>query len=657
MKRKINHKKVNTEREDLFSRINSFFEKYEKTFLWASLLLGAIVSILMFDCKVSLSGDDCDYIVNAQNFIEHFIYPGGRGSLYPIVISPFLIGGLNLILLKSLSAVFILLSMWLMYKSFKGKVPAAVLMPALLISNICPYIFFYACHTYSEPFFMLTQSLFIYLFSKYFWDNPQASSLNIKTDWSKFLFLGLCFLAMGLTRTIGYAVMGSVILYFCFQKQWKNLIYSLSASAIIFLLFSAIKSIVWPESGAAYNIYNYMAKNFYSIEQGMEDIPGYIDRLVVNSNIYLSGFFYQFLGIIPPTEAAFIGYPVLSIFTYLLFAVCIVVLCKKNNPLFYAGLYVGTMNFASFILLQVTWAQDRLIMIYYPIMLLFVLGGLYYLIKNKLHKKFMWIYPVILVSLFIGTSTHLKSKVESNIPVLQQNILGDDLYGLTPDWENFIKMSRWANDNLDKNAVIASRKPSISYIYTGRDFFGIYSVPYINIDEVVKQKNEDGGKNTFLVIEMASNNNTINSLAPFMQYIFITKDGDSFTINNKPFSAALVYKIENSLVTEELTNFLNENNFNYTFDYDGFIKQHNESNSTLSQIVNPDTLYENMVNSGIKYLILAKIRRYTPENTGLYINTVHQHINFIQLKYPGKFHLIHTIGKEENCELVEFIRE
>ena len=644
-------------KRDLFEKMNSFFEKYERAFLWLSLSLGALISIIMFDVKVSLSGDDCDYVINAQDFLQHFTYPGGRGALYPIVISPFLIGGLNLILLKSLSAIFILLSMWLMYKSFCGKVPAAVLMPALLISNICPYIFFYACHTYSEPFFMLTQALFIYLFSKYFWDKPQSSSLDIKTDWTKFLFIGLCFLSMGLTRTIGYAVMGAVILYFCFQKQWKNLIYSLSASLIVFVLFSFIKKIVWPESGAAYDIYNYMAKNFYNVEQGLEDLPGYVQRLIENSNIYLSGFFYQFLGIMPTTEAASPGYPLLSIFTYLLFTVCIIVLYKKNKPLFFTGLYVGTMNFASFVLLQVNWAQDRLIMIYYPLMLLFLLGGLFYLIKDILNGKLTWIYPIILIIITIGTSIHLKEKAGKNISVLQQNILGDDLYGLTPDWVNFVKMSRWANENLDKDAVIASRKPSISYIYTGRNFHGIYNVPYESIGDVLKLKQEDGDNFAYLIIDSPENQDLINYLDPFMQYQFVTRQGGSFSINGKEIRLALSYKIEKSFITEELANNLNENGLNFSFDYDSFLKQYTEENSTVYQIMSPDRIYNDMINSKVNYLILAQIRRYTPQNTGLFINTLHQHLNSIQFKYSGKFRLIHTIGKEEICELVEFIRE
>lgn len=656
-KKKVQESIVSDKNKTLLDRLDSFFERREKLFLWISLALGALMSFLMFDCKVSLSGDDCDYIINAENFIKHFTYPGGRGALYPIVISPFMLGGLNLLLLKSLSAIFILLSMWLMYKSFCGKIPASVLMPTLLITNICPYIYFYASYTYSEPFFMLTQSLFIYLFSKFFWNKEQPTISNIKTDWKKFLYIGLCFLSMGLTRTIGYAVLGAVILYFCFEKQWKNLLYSVSASVLVFALFSILKKIVWPDSGAAYNINNYLAKNFYGIEQGMEDLPGFIDRLVTNSHIYLSGFFYQFMGLRACTNIPLEDIPLLSVITYIVFAICIIAIYKKNRPLFFTGLYVGTMNFASFVLLQKVWAQDRLIMIYYPLMLLFVLGGVYYLLRNKRFATLSGIYPALLILLLLTTSFHAQKRVAQNIPVLQQNFLGDELYGLTPDWENFIKMSRWADENLDKDAVIVSRKPSISYIYTGRQFRGIFNVLYVNIHDIEKQYQEEKNDYTFIVTEITDNHSLLNDWDPYMQYIYITKQGGSFTINNKNIASAFVFRMEKDANTEELLQLLDAHKFNYTLDYESFFKQYIDDNGIKYQLIDPDMLLQSLTDMRVDYMLLPKIRLYTAQNTGYYMNTIHQYISFIQFKYPNRFRWVHTIGKTETCELAKFIRE
>jgi hypothetical protein len=645
-------KKVEAVNKDLLDRINDFFEQHEKTFLWISIACGVIMSILMFDCKVSLSGDDCDYIINAQQFIQHFTYPGGRGALYPMVISPFMIGGLNLLLLKALSAIFIVASMWLMYKAFKGLIPAAVLIPTLLTVNLCPYIFFYASYTYSEPFFMLTQSLFLYVFSKNFLRQDSDYKYNIKTDWSKYLITGLCFMAMGLTRTIGYAVMGAAILYFAFEKQWKNLIFTFSASIIVYIAYQVLKTIIWPESGAAYDITNYMAKNFYNPEQGSEDIPGYINRLIFNSNAYISGFLYKFMGFRSSAELPLKKLPLLTIFTYIMFAVCIVAVLIKNKPLLFTGLYVGVMNFASFVLLQTIWEQDRLIMIYYPLILLFLFGGLFYLLKKSIFGKFLWIYPIVVGIVFLGTCIHLNAKTGRNIPVLQQNIAGNDLYGLTPDWENFVRMSRWANDNFPKDAVIVSRKPSISYIYTGREFRGIFSVPFETVENVIQKYNSEKTNTAFVVLDMAKG--ILADLSPSIQYILLSKNEGKFSLNNKEIKTVGVYAI-NKAENEQLSNRLDSLDILYTTDFEGFIKQYQETNEINYVIISPDLLYNNLINSNVEYLLLPRIRLYTSQNTGQFINTIHQYVTYISLKYPGSFNLLHTIGKEEICELVEFV--
>ncbi len=656
MKKKTAYREENMKQEGLLNKMNSFFEQNEKFFLWLSLFCGAIMSFLMFDSKVSLSGDDCDYIVNAQQFIKHFRYPAGRGSLYPIVISPFLTGGgLNLILLKALSAVFILLSMWFMYKAFKGKIPAAVLMPAFFIANICPYIFFYASHTYSEPLFMLVQSLFLYLFSKYFW-NGQSASYQIKEDWSKYIMIGLAMLAIGLTRTVGFAVAGSVILYFCFEKQWKNLLYSLTAFGIVYAVFSFVKTLVWPDSGAAYSIVPYLAKDFYNVERGMEDFSGFVRRLSGNSNVYLSCFLYQFMGLRSVQEGALEFVPLLSIVTYVIFFVWTVILSKKNKPLFYTGLYTGVMNFASFILLQTNWMQDRLIMIYYPLILIFLLGGLYYILKETKLVKMAWIYPLVLLSLLIGTGIHLKAKVKRHLPVLQENMLGNDLYGYTPDWENFVKMSRWANDNLDKEAVIASRKPSISYIYTGRKFSGIFRVPGVAFSDVIKQNEEEKAENVFVVLPLPAKGAIVHQLSPFLEYTVTTMDDKGMAVNGKTFNSLVIYKIEKR-VSEPFLNALRDSEVNHTLDYDGFLKQFTENKISEHKVTSPDMLLEDLRKRHIKYLLLPKLRVYPPKNTGKYITTVHNYIEIIGFKYPRKFRLIHTIGKDETCELVEFSDE
>ncbi|MDR2916517.1 MAG: glycosyltransferase family 39 protein [Tannerella sp.] len=640
----------------LIEKTDNFFTKHEKLLSILSLILATITSILLFDVKVSLSGDDCDYIVAAGEFWKNFTYPGHHGPLYPIILSPFVgIFGIKLVLLKALSVIFIVASLWFFYKSFQHIVPAIIIIPTLLLVSINPYVLFFASYTYSEPLFMFMQALFFYLFSKYFWN--KNSEYSLKKDWGKYLALALAIMGMGLTRTIGFCVIGVIILYFIIERRWKDLIYTVSIFTIIFGIFYFLKPIIWPDSSSVQSFETLLAKNPYNPEQGSEGFSGIIQRLIDNSNIYLSGFLYKYFGFRSSSDLPLKDLPALSILTYILFIICFVSVFKKNKSLVFTGLYAGILIFANFILLHKSWAQDRILMVYYPYVLLFLIGGFYYIFNKKAFRSISFIFPLILASLFIGTGIHAKNRIGKNLPALQQYLLGNDLYGLTPDWENFVKMSRWANENLDKDVVIASRKPTISYVYTGRYFYGMYNVPYVNIHEITKQSLVDKNDNIFLTIEVGENQAILNNLAPLLQYIFVTKQGASFSINGKGIKSAIVYKIEKSLFSEDLINSLNEYKLNYTLDYDSFLKQYVEDSNVGYQIIDPDVLLQNIKDNNIRYLILAKIRVYTPQNTGLFINTIHQYVTFIQLKYPNRFVLRHTIGKEETCELAEYIGE
>ena len=634
-------KKQEVTTKDLYQKTNDFFERNRKVFFIITMIAGVLMSILLFDVKVSLSGDDSDYILYADNFLRHFTFPGFRGPLYPIVLSPFIgIFGMNLIVLKSLSAIFILLSLWFLYKSFRDSIPAIVMIPALFLVCICSFVFFYASYTYSEPFFMFVQSLFIYFFSIYFLRTEDVSP-NLKTNWHKYLIIGVLALCMGLTRSIGYSVVGIVIIYFALNKRWKDLAYTFAASILVFCLFQLFKTIAWPDAGSAYDIKNYLAKDYYNpIEP--ESFAGFIDRFIENSLIYLSAFLCQFMGVIPETpnnllQASYTR----TILIYLLFFLCLYIVFKRNNALFFIGLYVGIINFAGFVILQSIWGQDRLIVIYYPLILLFLLGGIYYLFQRETIRKFFFIYPLLLLILCIGTLSITTNRIEKNFPILQANILGNQLYGLTPDWQNFIKGSQWAADNLEKDAVIVSRKPSISKVYTGRDFVWAPTETMLAFDSLAVMNNTD--EQTIVIV---------NGFFQSLNLNYIMSFSNPLQFNDKTTNGAQVYTVPNTEL-EEFIHSVQVQNLEYLFDYKSFF---NRLQRVEYRIYNPDMMFNYLAENNIRYLLLSQLRVDPTQNTGLYINNIHRFIWYITCKYPNTFRTLHVEGKEEICEIVEFVR-
>ena len=626
------------------ANISDFFERNKKLFLWISLAIGVLMSIFMFDVKADLSGDDCDYVLYADRFCHNFTFPGFRGPLYPIILSPFvLIFGVNLVVLKALSAVFILLSIWLLYKSFCNKIKAIILMPAIFLVCICSYVFFYASYTYSEPFFMLVQSLFIYFFSQYFLTDEEQI-YTIKKDWRKYLILGALILAMGLTRSVGFGIIGALILYFALKLRWRDMFYTLSATGIVFFAFQIFKKIVWSTAGSAYDLQNYLAKNYYNINQGMEDLAGFFNRLIENSNIYLSKFLYMFMGL-RPEDTQFIA-PFLTVIIYVLFIVFLITVFKKSKSLLFTGIYVAVMNFASFVILQSNWQQDRLIMIYYPLIILFLLGGLYYFVFTiKKLRILRFVFPLMIAIMILGNISHSSKKINRNLPVLQRNISGNMLAGLTPDWSNFILMSKWVAANIDKNDKVVSRKASMSYIYTGRQFEGMSSVPSQLIDSLPVVAPE--GK-SILVVDIGKQQSV--TLAPELQYVI----NGFVPLNDSECNLAGLYFVDTAEL-KTITNEIGSFGIKYTSDATQFKNSCNEAPDKVS-VYCPDQLVENLNNRNIKYLILASIR-LNPKTAqeGRIINTIHNYIAFINMKYPDKFKKIHEIGTSEKCELVEYL--
>ncbi|MDR1918336.1 MAG: hypothetical protein LBQ65_01670 [Tannerellaceae bacterium] len=630
--------------------MNAFFERNQQRLFLLTMLLSGLMSIFLFDVKVSLSGDDCDYLVNADNFWHHFVFPVAHGSFYPIVISPVVgLFGMQLILLKALSAVFILLSIGLFYKSFRGILPAIVLMPSLLLVSVCSYVFFYACHTYSEPLFMLMQGLYVYYFAKYFLRDEQAS-YHWKTDWRKYLMLGFIALLMGLTRTIGFGVVGVVILFFAIEKRWKDLLYTLTASVLVFFFFQGLKAMLWPEAGPAYDIRNYLSKDYYNFNQGTEDLHGFLVRFIENSHIYLSAFLYQFMGLRPETPSNVLDTSESrTVLTYLLFAVCLLtVWLRRNKALLFAGLYVGVMCFVTFVLLHSFWAQDRLVMIYYPFILLFLLGGICYLFQAKALRSVFVVYPLLLILIGGGTLYITQNRVRRNLPVLQQNLQGNPLYGLTPDWENFIKASQWAAKNLDKDASIVSRKPTISRVYTGREFSGYYHAPTLPI-EALDTLTIDANVETLLVADAS------RGVFPGQAVRYIVYSADRFLFNEgvrKDTDLSCVYLVPNEYV-DAFVGVFDQHQMSFTRDFASFRAGCRQSSRI--RIYDPDMMRDYLIYTGVDYLLLAKLRTDPRQDTGSYITNVHQFLWYISYKYPDSFRTIHTIGETETCEVVQFL--
>jgi hypothetical protein len=646
----------NAPKPDFLSLWSNWAAANNNKLLLLIMLIALIFSLLLFDIKVSLGGDDASYIIRAYDFWNNLDYPSFQGPLYPMVLSP-LIGfsGINLPILKFSSMIFLLLSIYFMYLSYKGKINALVLFIGLFILSGNAYLLYFSVHTYSEAFYMMLQAML-------FWAVFKTCNNSKKNQHTHFATIGLILISLFLTKSVGLAAFMAVLTYYLIQKEYKSVLFSSAYFGGFMILWEIIKRLVWKTSEVQFSSQasTLMLKHPYDTTKGMEDFAGYFIRFIDNSNIYLSKHLFTFLGFRPEISDI---QPILTILLYTLFVATFILIFHKNKYLLFTGIYLIFLLGVTFVALQTIWDGRRLIAPFYPFILIFLLSGIYELFQLKKVKMFLFLFPLIAIILLVATYKISFEKIDDNSTTLQENLKGNVVFGLTPDWQNFINMSKWAAANTDKNVMIASRKPSISFVYTGRRFYGIYSVPSLPVDSLKSKCERLPHNYTIIDASQWEQKTHLQSLYLNIQRYnigYITEFWKRAEATSAETSIIFeVYEMPDSAIA--LFDLLKQNALSQEFSFDKFFSNRNlnlQKNPgwTIDYVVtDPDNLLQNLYENKVKYLVMANLRKHEQQKTQFTINTVRRYLFYIQRKYPSKVKLIHTIGHDEQAYLFEIL--
>lgn len=609
--------------QTFFDTAERFTERYLTKIFWFTFGIVFLLSILLFDIRVSLTGDDTAYIIRAYDLLHQFTFPGFQGPLYPIVLSPLVAAfGIHLVPLKAFSMICMLGFFYFTFKAFKGRIPSLLLVVMLLLCSVNSFILYYSSQTDVEAFFMFVQALMIFFFFKFFLNNEQAADL--KTGIRRHLLTAFLLLLLALTRSVGFIAAGVIAGYFILNKEWKNAWMILVSFGILFGIYTLVKWSLWGDAGLQFagqgsSLTN---KNFYNAAEGKEDLPGYISRLITNSHFYLSRHFYAIAGLRPagkPLEAI----PPLTFFTYLLYFAGLFLSLKKNRYLFFTGLYTGGFLLVTFVILQVSWDQHRLIIPAFPYALLFLFSALYFLFSMRKTKGLQFLLPLAALTVFAGTLGTTSKDVKA------ARKINGIYYGLTPDWINYLKMSEWASENIPPEFNIGCRKPTISFIYgKGRKFYGIDRV----FSHPVEPLFEEWEKNQipYLAILMED----LQKLQP---------DAAAVTLLKQGLAAHLIYgknmfylvQISDSL-RNGLTSKLNDAGVPF-YTHPDTLAAHFKQSTENPYMISPDSLLNRLAGANVRYVITASLRAYSDQKTEYTVNTVERYLFHIQDKYPGLF--------------------
>jgi hypothetical protein len=466
--------------ESLPERISLYLRSHQKILLIGAGVIYLLLSFLTFNLRISEGGDDSAYIIRALRLIEEGRFPKFQGPLYPTVLS-LLIGitGLNIVALKISSWLFLTISLLLLLKSYSKEVSPITLTATGFILILNHHFLYFGSQTYSEAFFMFLQAGFLFfLFYTIEWQKQHRIKIT------QAAVLAFLLVTLYLTRTVALVATPALIIYFITRKQWRALFFTtLFVTIFLSAYFLILNTFMNIEPTGNDQLTSLLQKHPYDKSQGMETLSGFFIRFWENSKIYLSKHFFILTGFKPAMSLSKPALP--AIILYLFFIWGVIRFYKAGRHfLFFTGIYVAFSVGLTFFALQPLWDQVRLIIPFFPLILILIIENIISLVRQKNQK---WIQKISL--LVIGISiilTGVQTIKQTDFSSVFKNIKGEKLYGYTPDWQNYLQMSEYVARELPEESYVACRKPNMARLYSGgKKFYGIYSFNSDNPDTLL----------------------------------------------------------------------------------------------------------------------------------------------------------------------------
>ena len=478
-------KKVSSSnKKGMLDSINDWLEVHHKKVFYTLLFFSSLFTLLLFDSKVTLGGDDSSYIERAFTFLKEGKFPYFQGPGYPVFLSLFVkMFGINIVALKFVSVFCQFGFVWVTYLTFRKRIPYLVLFALIAFISFNGFIQYYASQTFTETFFLFIQSICLYITFKIIDSINKEDSLidGFKKNYGKWLLFGFMFLLLTLSKSIAFVTIAGVIIYFILYRNYKQVLYAIVAFAVFRILYTLLATAMFGANDT--NQLEMMLRvDLYKPQGTHEDFSGMIDRFFNNFNTYISWHMYRILNlrllsnlnildsdtIVPMPALSYLSTIILGIFTFLSY--------KRNKFIFFSSIYLIVLVSGVFFGVQANNMQSRLIIIAMPLIFLVLFYGVYEFSKrSSMMQFFLLLFASLMLLITIGKSTIV---AKQNFVALKKNMAGDMFYGYTPDWINFLQMSKYCADSLPDSVHVLSRKPAMSFIYGhGKKFIGQFDSP------------------------------------------------------------------------------------------------------------------------------------------------------------------------------------
>ncbi len=465
-----------------------------------------------FDAKLFLGGDNCNYYIladglaNGKGYVSSNLptptaanhFPPG----YPFLMSLLMRMGITSIFaFKVFNSLLLLISSFVFYRitrQLTKKQLLSIVLASLILVNA--HLLEYASIMMSEIPFLLFQLLSVYFFIRWHEENYKTKSL-----FGAFFVLTL--IALIYTRTMGITMLGASVLFILFSKKYL--------SGLLVLGITLLALAPWQMRSASLGGSSYVKSLFlvnpYDSQSGKMELADWGNRAKINAGRYLSkeipSSIFPSLNVTyhdPKTReltGASTKLWLIGISIVLLVFIGIISL-KKYRWLF---LFIFGGNLVIYLLWPDVWYGIRFILPMIPLILLFIVLGVLFILekifrKSEAIKQSPVVVILIAFLIFIPQVKGLSNRHEKAEAPHPRN------------WANYIKLAEWTESNL-KDPVISTRKPAIFYVAGGNSTLSFKSTR--DKEKFLGYYNDNGV--THVVVENLGYGQTFSYLYPMVQ--------------------------------------------------------------------------------------------------------------------------------------------
>ena len=476
-------------------------------------LLTLFLGVWTFDAKLSLSGDNTEFITLARSMaagegLVHINSPDPQPATkypfaFPLLLAPFewLFPG-DWVPMKVWVLVLFAAGMAVLYELVKEKAGALPALATVVLSLAAgksylthgpdgivygPLLLHYSHQVMSEAPYLTFSLLALWLVER------GIAREGIKGN--GWLIGGFfCALWAYYIRTAGITLVAAIIVYLLLRRDFRRGLVFAAASFICWLPWTLRNRAV---GGGGTYIKQLFMVNPYHPERGLLDLGGFVERFFGQLGLYLTR---ELPNTLVPyfTGAETLFHPASLLLIGL--AVAATVLCIKRGDhqllLIYAAFFVG-------VVLLWPWPGDRFLVPIVPV-LVFLQVWVVLQLRDALvargggagdaGKYLVWVLLLIYVVPLPGGAKRLADYSQADYP---------------PQWSRYYQAGQWLKANASEDAVVLCRKGYWMYIISGRRCVGF---PFAAPDEVLAHMERENVD--YVVLESLGFPQTVQHLVP-----------------------------------------------------------------------------------------------------------------------------------------------